>query len=170
MQIHHIDLQWTHDDELQNTSKHNIRNGIANVSKTGVNVSRFSPSQQVHFNSERPQGRRSPSKGAHAGDGDLKYDSDENQIQMTMPDPAKQSKAMSQHSQGRSPGHGGGQSSRSFDSSDRQTKKEMIRFLSRILDRNKPLFVFNTRMADDDCESGEGTPSFSMITLIHEND
>lgn len=46
----------------------------------------------------------------------------------------------------------------------------MIRFLSRILDRNKPLFVFNTRLADDDNESGAGTPSFSMITLIHEND
>ena len=44
----------------------------------------------------------------------------------------------------------------------------MIRFLSRILDRNKPLFVFNTRLNADDNDSGLGTPSFSMITLIHE--
>jgi hypothetical protein len=80
----------------------------ANVSKTGVSVTRFSPSQQPHFNSERPQGRRSPSKGGAGADDDLKYDSDENQIQMTMPDPSKHTKAMSQHSQGRSPGHGGG--------------------------------------------------------------
>jgi hypothetical protein len=46
----------------------------------------------------------------------------------------------------------------------------MIRFLSRILDRNKPLFVFNTRLNDDEDESGVGTPSFSIITLLHEND
>ena len=46
----------------------------------------------------------------------------------------------------------------------------MIRFLSRILDRNKPLFVFNTRLNADDEDQGAGTPSFSVITLIHEND
>ena len=45
----------------------------------------------------------------------------------------------------------------------------MVRFLSRILDRNKPLFVFNTRCNNDD-DNGAGTPSFSMITLIQEND
>ena len=45
----------------------------------------------------------------------------------------------------------------------------MVRFLSRILDRNKPLFVFNTRVNNDD-DNGAGTPSFSMITLIQEND
>jgi len=62
-------------------------------------------------------------------------------------------------------------SSRSFDSSDQKsTKKEMIRFLSRILDRNKPLFVFNTRLNHDEDGGGAGTPSFSMLTLIHEND
>lgn len=62
-------------------------------------------------------------------------------------------------------------SSRSGDSSEqRSTKKEMIRFLSRILDRNKPLFVFNTRLNAEEDEDGAGTPSFSMITLIHENE
>jgi hypothetical protein len=45
----------------------------------------------------------------------------------------------------------------------------MVRFLSRILDRNKPLFVFNTRVNNND-DNGAGTPSFSMITLIQEND
>ena len=65
----------------------------------------------------------------------------------------------------------GNHSSRSYDSSDqKQTKKEMIRFLSRILDRNKPLFVFNTRLNAEEDGSGQGTPSFSMITLIHENE
>ena len=58
------------------------------------------------------------------------------------------------------------QSSWSYDSNDQKsTKKEMVRFLSRILDRNKPLFVFNTRVNNDD-DNGAGTPSFSMITLI----
>lgn len=71
--------------------------------------------------------------------------------------------------QRRSANNAGNQSSRSYDSSNKSTKKEMIRFLSRILDRNKPLFVFNTRLGDED-ESGYGTPSFSMITLIHENE
>jgi len=62
-------------------------------------------------------------------------------------------------------------SSRSFDSDNQKgTKKEMIRFLSRILDRNKPLFVFNTRLNSEDPGDGAGTPSFSMITLIHENE
>jgi hypothetical protein len=46
----------------------------------------------------------------------------------------------------------------------------MIRFLSRILDRNKPLFVFNTRLNADDDENGVGTPSFSVISILHEND
>ena len=62
-------------------------------------------------------------------------------------------------------------SSRSFDSDNQKgTKKEMIRFLSRILDRNKPLFVFNTRLNAEEGGDGAGTPSFSMITLIHENE
>jgi hypothetical protein len=75
---------------------------------------------------------------------------------------------LSSQSQG---GGAGNQSSRSYDSSDQKsTKKEMIRFLSRILDRNKPLFVFNTRLNADDDDNGAGTPSFSMITLIHENE
>ena len=46
-------------------------------------------------------------------------------------------------------------------------KKEMIRYLSRILDKNKPLFVFNARLGDES-ENECGTPSFSMITLIQE--
>jgi len=46
----------------------------------------------------------------------------------------------------------------------------MIRFLSRILDRNKPLFIFNTHLGDNDNESGTGTPSFSMLTLIYGNE
>lgn len=45
------------------------------------------------------------------------------------------------------------------------TKREMIRFLSRVLDRNKPLFVFNSKVQDDE-SSGIGTPCFSMIALI----
>ena len=65
----------------------------------------------------------------------------------------------------------GNQSSRSYDSIDQKsTKKEMIRYLSRILDRNKPLFVFNTRLGNNDSGDGLGNPSFSMITLIHENE
>ena len=46
----------------------------------------------------------------------------------------------------------------------------MIRYLSRILDRNKPLFVFNTRLGKNDSGDRLGTPKFSMITLIHENE
>lgn len=38
------------------------------------------------------------------------------------------------------------------------------------MDKNKPLFVFNTRLGADDSENEAGTPSFSMITLIHENE
>ena len=60
-------------------------------------------------------------------------------------------------------------SSRSYDSSNFSNKKEMVRFLSRILDRNKPMFVFNTKINRDDNDSGYGTPSFSVISIIHEN-
>jgi len=45
----------------------------------------------------------------------------------------------------------------------------MIRYLSRVADRNKPLFVFNQklRLRDDSSSSDDaGTPSFSMVTLI----
>ncbi len=41
----------------------------------------------------------------------------------------------------------------------------MIRFLSRILDRNKPLFVFNSKLSNTH-DNNAGTPSFSMIALI----
>ena len=89
------------------------------------------------------------------------------------PQPGNKSKA---NTGGSSPSYGGkgygasAYSSQSYDSSDQKsTKKEMIRFLSRILDKNKPLFVFNTRLGNDS-ENDAGTPSFSMITLIHEND
>ena len=32
------------------------------------------------------------------------------------------------------------------------------------------MFVFNTRIGEEDDGSGYGTPSFSLITLIHENE
>jgi hypothetical protein len=42
----------------------------------------------------------------------------------------------------------------------------MIKFLSRILDRNKPLFVFNSKLSNSHENNDAGTPSFSMIALI----
>ena len=42
----------------------------------------------------------------------------------------------------------------------------MIRFLSRILDRNKPLFMFNSKINNVENLNDAGTPSFSMIALI----
>ena len=60
-------------------------------------------------------------------------------------------KSRDHSSQSQGGGYKDNHSSRSFDSSDQKsTKKEMIRFLSRILDRNKPLFVFNTRLNADE--------------------
>jgi hypothetical protein len=47
----------------------------------------------------------------------------------------------------------------------RYTKEEMLRFLNRVLDRNKPLFLFNSKV-EDPREGDTGTPSFSMIALI----
>ena len=46
------------------------------------------------------------------------------------------------------------------------TRDEMIRFLNRVLDRNKPLFVFNSKASGNDAFGDTGTPSFSMIALI----
>ena len=50
-------------------------------------------------------------------------------------------------------------------------KKQMIRYLSRVADRNKPMFVFNQKLklggtSSDDSDTG--TPSFSLVALIHE--
>lgn len=53
----------------------------------------------------------------------------------------------------------------STQSLKRYTKEEMLRFLNRVLDRNKPLFLFNSKV-DDNRDGDTGTPSFSMIALI----
>lgn len=48
-------------------------------------------------------------------------------------------------------------------------KKQMIRYLSRVADRNKPLFVFNQKLnlgGDSSDDDDTGTPSFSLVALI----
>ena len=52
----------------------------------------------------------------------------------------------------------------------------MLRILNRVLDRNKPLFLFNSKLNlgnsnsnNEDGDSSLGTPSFSMIALIEKN-
>jgi hypothetical protein len=50
-------------------------------------------------------------------------------------------------------------------------KKQMIRYLSRVADRNKPMFVFNQKLnlgGDSSDDSDTGTPSFSLVALIHD--
>jgi hypothetical protein len=42
----------------------------------------------------------------------------------------------------------------------------MLKFLNRVMDKNKPLFVFNTKLNNKDVLNDAGTPSFSMIALI----
>lgn len=63
----------------------------------------------------------------------------------------------------------GGADTRSVDSNDaRSIKKQMIRYLSRVADRNKPLFVFNQKLnlgGDSDSDSSCDTPSFSLVLL-----
>ena len=57
----------------------------------------------------------------------------------------------------------------SHDSNDHfSIKKQMIRYLSRVADRNKPLFVFNQKLnlGGDSSEDDTGTPSFSLVALI----
>lgn len=57
----------------------------------------------------------------------------------------------------------------SEDSNDHfSIKKQMIRYLSRLADRNKPLFVFNQKLnlGGDSSDSDTGTPSFSLVALI----
>jgi hypothetical protein len=50
------------------------------------------------------------------------------------------------------------------------TKQEMLKFLNRVLDRNKPLFVFNSKLnVGTDYTGDTNTPSFSMIALIEKN-
>lgn len=50
------------------------------------------------------------------------------------------------------------------------TKQEMLKFLNRVLDRNKPLFLFNSKLnMGIDSHGDTGTPSFSVITLIEKN-
>jgi hypothetical protein len=50
-------------------------------------------------------------------------------------------------------------------------KKQMIRYLSRVADRNKPMFVFNQKLnlgGESDDDSDTGTPSFSLVALIRD--
>ena len=50
-------------------------------------------------------------------------------------------------------------------------KKQMIRYLSRVADRNKPMFVFNQKLnlgGNSSDDSDTGTPSFSLVALIHD--
>lgn len=57
----------------------------------------------------------------------------------------------------------------SHDSNDHfSIKKQMIRYLSRVADRNKPLFVFNQKLnlGGDSSDDDTGTPSFSLVALI----
>lgn len=60
----------------------------------------------------------------------------------------------------------------SDDSNDHYSiKKQMLRYLSRVADRNKPLFVFNQKLnlgGDSSDDSDTGTPSFSLVALIHD--
>ncbi|CDW83394.1 UNKNOWN [Stylonychia lemnae] len=51
----------------------------------------------------------------------------------------------------------------------RVTKKEMLKLLNRVMDRNKPLFLFNSKHSTKDTMGETGTPSFSMIALIEKN-
>ena len=63
-----------------------------------------------------------------------------------------------------------GDDAASHDSNDHfSIKKQMIRYLSRVADRNKPLFVFNQKLnlgGDTSDEDDTGTPSFSLVALI----
>jgi len=57
----------------------------------------------------------------------------------------------------------------SHDSNDHfSIKKQMIRYLSRVADRNKPLFVFNQKinLGGDSSDDDVGTPRFSLVALI----
>jgi hypothetical protein len=50
-------------------------------------------------------------------------------------------------------------------------KKQMIRYMSRVADRNKPMFVFNQKLnlgRDSEDDSDTGTPSFSLVALIRD--
>ena len=62
-----------------------------------------------------------------------------------------------------------GEDAQSCDSNDHfSIKKQMIRYLSRVADRNKPLFVFNQKLnlGGDSSDDDTGTPSFSLVALI----
>ncbi len=62
-----------------------------------------------------------------------------------------------------------GEDAHSCDSNDHfSIKKQMIRYLSRVADRNKPLFVFNQKLnlGGDSSDDDTGTPSFSLVALI----
>ena len=57
----------------------------------------------------------------------------------------------------------------SFDSNEyTNTKRQMLRYMSRVADKNKPLFVFNQKLNLNDLvdESDTGTPSFSLVALM----
>lgn len=49
------------------------------------------------------------------------------------------------------------------------SKKDMLKLLNRVLDRNKPLFLFNSKHNAREIAGDTGTPSFSMIALIENN-
>ena len=50
------------------------------------------------------------------------------------------------------------------------TRTEMLRYLNRVLDRNKPLFLFNSKMNSHELAATTSTPSFSMIALIEKKE
>lgn len=48
-------------------------------------------------------------------------------------------------------------------------KREMIRYLSRVADRTKPLFVFNQKHKlglSEDSDDSNGTPRFSVVSFV----
>ena len=49
------------------------------------------------------------------------------------------------------------------------TRLEMLRYLNRVLDRNKPLFLFNSKTSHIDTFNDTSTPSFSVIALLESN-
>jgi hypothetical protein len=47
---------------------------------------------------------------------------------------------------------------------------QMLKYLNRVLDRNKPLFIFNTKNAPPtENVPDQSTPSFSMVDLVNDN-
>eukprot|EP00347_Sterkiella_histriomuscorum_P015642 403356252 len=61
------------------------------------------------------------------------------------------------------------QSASSSHNLQKISKNDMLKMLNRVLDRNKPLFLFNSKHNVVDSIGDTGTPSFSMIALIEKN-